>query len=76
FFPSIFQRTEYIEAYVMEPMAQRMLEASPELKREFEQKKAGDRAFSTDPRAILTWFYGKTPYYDERYLLYPIGRAL
>ncbi len=76
FFPTIFQRTEYVEPYVMEPMAKRMLEASPELKKEFEQKKAGDKAFAADPGAILTWFYGKTQYYDERYLLYPIGRAL
>jgi hypothetical protein len=53
-----------------------MLEASPELKKAFEQKKEGDKAFASDPGAILTWFYGKTQYYDERYLLYPIGRAL
>ncbi len=76
FFPTIFQRTEYIEAYVMEPMAERMLEASPELKKEFEQKKAADKIFANDPNAILSWFYAKTKYYDERYLLYPIGRAL
>jgi hypothetical protein len=76
FFPTIFQRTEYMEGYVIEPMAQRMLEASPELKKEFEIKKAGDKAFAMDPAAILSWFYGKTQYYDERYLLYPIGRVL
>ena len=38
FFLNIFQRTEYIEAYVMEPMTKRMLVNSPELKNEFEQK--------------------------------------
>jgi hypothetical protein len=31
-FLSIFQRTEYIEPYVMEPMAIKMLQESPELK--------------------------------------------
>jgi hypothetical protein len=41
FFLSIFQRTEYIEPYVMEPMAIKMLQESPELKAEFE--KASDR---------------------------------
>jgi hypothetical protein len=76
FFLSIFQRTEYIEAYVMEPMAKKMLEDSPELKKEFEQKKEQDKAFANDPDAILTWFYSKTKYYDDRYLLYPVGRAL
>ncbi len=76
FFHSIFQRTEYMEAYVMEPMAKKMLEDSPALQKEFEEKKAQDKVFADDPNAILTWFYSKTKYYDERYLLYPVGREL
>lgn len=76
FFLSIFQRTEYIEPYVMEPMAIKMLQESPELKIEFEKKLATDLAFAKSPDAILGWFYSKTKYYDQRYLLYPIGRAL
>ena len=76
FFYSIFQRTEYIEAYIMEPMAKKMLEDSPELRLEFEKKKESDKTFANDQNAILTWFYSKTKYYDERYLLYPIGREM
>lgn len=76
FFLTIFQRTEYIEGYVMEPMAKRMLEESPELKKEFEQKIAQDKVFANDPGAILNWFYSKTKYYDDRYLLYPVAREL
>ena len=76
FFLSIFQRTEYIEAYLMEPMAKKMLEESPELQKEFEEKKASDKSFANNQSAILTWFYSKTKYYDDHYLLYPIGRAL
>jgi len=76
FFHSIFQRTEYIEAYIMEPMAKKMLEESPALKKEFEEKKAADKTFANDQYAILTWFYSKTKFYDERYLLYPVGREL
>ncbi len=76
FFLSIFQRTEYIETYVMEPMAKKMLDNSPELRKEFEEKKASDKAFATNQHAILSWFYSKTKYYDERYLLYPVGREL
>lgn len=74
FFPGLFQRTEYIEGYVMEPMMKKMLEESPELKKEFEEKKNSDVAFAKDPDAIATWFYSKTKYYDDRYLLYPVGR--
>ncbi len=76
FFHSIFQRTEYIEAYVMEPMAKKMLEESPALQKEFEEKKAADQSFANNKNAILTWFYSKTKFYDERYLLYPVGREL
>jgi murein tripeptide amidase MpaA len=76
FFLSIFQRTEYIEPYVMEPMAIKMLQESPELKAEFEKKLATDANFAKSPDAILGWFYSKTKYYDKRYLLYPVGRAL
>jgi hypothetical protein len=76
FFHEIFQRTEYIEAYVMEPTMKKMLENSPELEREFEQKKTADPIFAKDPQAIFSWFYSKTKYYDERYLLYPVGREL
>ena len=75
FFHSIFQRTEYMEAYVMEPMAKKMLADSPALQKEFEEKKAADKAFLNNQNAILTWFYSKTKYYDDRYLLYPVGRT-
>jgi hypothetical protein len=74
FFPEIFQRTEYIEAYVMEPTMKKMLEDDADLKKEFEQKKAADALFANNPSAIFSWFYSKTKYYDERYLLYPVGR--
>ena len=42
--------------------------------KEFEEKIAQDKAFANDQNAILTWFYSKTKFYDDRYLLYPIGR--
>ena len=76
FFPQVFQLTEYIEAYVMEPTITQMLQNSPELKNEFKQKKEQDAAFAKDPNAIFSWFYTKTKYYDSQYLLYPVGRAL
>lgn len=76
FFDQIFQRTEYIEAYVMEPTIKKMLEESPELRKEFEQKKAQDSTFANNPNAIFTWFYSKTKHYDDRYLLYPVGKEM
>ncbi|MBL0048096.1 MAG: M14 family metallopeptidase [Bacteroidetes bacterium] len=74
FFMSIFHRTEYIEAYVMEPLIKKMLDESVELKKEFEAKKSSDANFAKNQTAIYEWFYSKSKYYDERYLLYPVGR--
>jgi hypothetical protein len=73
FFLEILQRTEYIEGYVLAPMAERMLAAEPKLKAEFETKLRDDPKFAADSEARKRWFYERTPYYDDRYLLYPIG---
>ncbi len=74
FLLEILNRTEYFEAYAIEPMARRMLADDAELAAEFRQKLLTDREFAGDPRARLEWFYEKTPYYDREYRLYPIAR--
>ncbi|WP_420139800.1 M14 family metallopeptidase [Sphingomonas sp.] len=74
FFPAMLERTEYIEGYVVEPMGAAMLARSPALKAEFDQKVKSDPAFAASPDARLTWLYAHTRYYDQRYLLYPVGR--
>jgi hypothetical protein len=51
-----------------------MLAADPALKAEFEARLAAEPAFAADPHARLAWFYERTPFYDDRYLLYPVGR--
>lgn len=76
YFPHILQRTEYIEGYVIAPMAEQMLAADPALKAEFAAKLAADSAFAKDADARLAWFYAHSPYYDARYLLYPVGREV
>ena len=76
FYPEILMRTEYIEGYVIAPLAERMLAADPKLRRAFAAKLAADPKFAADPEARLGWFYQRTPYYDDRYLLYPVGREL
>ena len=75
-YPEILMRTEYIEGYVIAPLAERMLKSDPALKAEFEAKLAADPKFAADRDARLGWFYQRTPYYDDRYLLYPVGREL
>jgi hypothetical protein len=73
FFLEMLQRTEYIEGYVLAPMAEQMLADDPKLKAEFELKLGADPVFAGDPAARLRWFYQRSRYYDDRYLLYPVG---
>jgi murein tripeptide amidase MpaA len=73
FFPEILQRTEYIEGYVVAPMAEKMLAADPALQAEFDAEVANDPKFAADPTARLQWFYQRSKFYDDRYLLYPVG---
>lgn len=73
-FPGILTRTEYIEGYAIAPIAEAMLTRDPRLRAEFEAKLKADAGFASDADARLAWFYERTPYYDDRYLLYPVGR--
>lgn len=72
FFNSILAPTEYVEAYIMEPMAERMLAGDPKLAEEFQRKVESDPEFRG--RARLQWLYQRTPFFDERARLYPVGR--
>jgi hypothetical protein len=74
--PEVLTRVEYIEPYAIAPLADRMLAADPQLKAEFEARLAADAAFADDASARLAWFYERTPFYDQRYRLYPIGREI
>jgi len=73
-FPEVLNRVEYIEAYAIAPLAEKMLAADPALMAEFEARLAADPAFAADGDARLAWFYERTPFYDQRFRLYPVGR--
>lgn len=73
FFPDIFSRTEYMEHYVMEPLAAKMLRENPALKQAFESKKQNDSTFASSPYAVYNWFYQKSPYIDKKWLVYPVA---
>ena len=76
FFHTILQRTEYSEAYVTEPLAEEMLAKDPALAAEFKKKLESDVAFRNSSTARLRWFYSRTPYSDDRWLLYPVAREV
>lgn len=74
-FNNAFERKEYMEAYVAEDVAERMLADDPALKADFERRLREDAAFAADPRARLDFFYRRHPSWDERYRLYPVMRS-
>ena len=39
-----------------------------------EARLAADPAFAANGDARLQWFYERTPFYDDRFRLYPVGR--
>ncbi|BBN81870.1 peptidase M14 [Pseudoalteromonas sp. A25] len=71
-FNTIFQRTEYVENYALEPFARSMLKENPAMALEFDRKIREDKTFASDPKARMEWLYAQTPYYDNAYLKYPI----
>jgi hypothetical protein len=74
FFNAIFEQKEAPEAYVMEKVARDMLAKDPALKSEFEAKLAADAAFAGSPSARLDFFFRRSPWWDPRQGLYPVGR--
>ena len=73
-FLEVLNRVEYIEGYAIAPLAEAMLAADPALKAEFEAKLAADPEFAANGDARLAWFYERTPFYDDRFNLYPVAR--
>jgi len=76
FFAEALTRVEYMEPYAIAPMAERMLATDPALKAEFEKKLKDEEGFAASPLRRLQFFYERSPFYDQRYLLYPVGREL
>ena len=76
FFETVFQKKEYGEAYVVEPLARALMARDPKLAAEFRTKVAADTAFANNPAARMDWFYRRSPWADPEQDLHPIARAL
>ena len=75
FFNSFFERKEYAEAYVMEPIAKQMLKNDSRLREEFNAKLDSDENFRNSPLERLDFFYRSSPYFDKNEKVYPIMRT-
>jgi hypothetical protein len=76
FFTAIFEQKEYFEDYVMAEIALKMHEENPDLRQEFARKLASDSAFAASPRERLSFFYERSPYFDDHFNVYPVRRLL
>jgi hypothetical protein len=74
YFDAVLEQKEYAERYVMEALVPEMLRKDPQLKDEFERKKKADTIFAKNPNLIMNWFFSKTPYWDKKKDIYPIGK--
>ena len=74
FFDAIFEQKEYGEDYVLEKLARDMLAKDPKLKAEFENKLAKDKEFAASCSTRLNFFFQRSPWWDQRLGLYPVGR--
>ncbi len=75
FFDTILQQKEGFSPYVWEDKAAAFLDANPDIKQEFEEKKAGDPNFAANWYAQLDWIHKKSPNYESSHLRYPVIRV-
>ncbi len=76
FFNAFFERKEYAEDFVFEPLARKMFKVHDKLKQEFEIKLKEDEDFRKHPGERLDYFYKKSVYFDRRENIYPIFRVI
>lgn len=74
FFDAVFEQKEYYEDYAMAPIADRMLAEDANLKKEFDAWLAANPDKATNARVRLDFIYQRSPYWDKRKDIYPIGR--
>lgn len=74
YFDAIFERKEYMEAYVTEAAAAAMLRDDPKVRAEFERRLA-DPKFAADPGARLEFFHRLHPSWDDRKDAYPVVKV-
>jgi hypothetical protein len=74
YFDAIFEEKESAEDYILEKLAEEMLQKDSRLREEFQAKLASDPGFEADSNARLRFFFERSPYRDERKDCYPVVR--
>ncbi|WP_010228592.1 M14 family metallopeptidase [Gillisia marina] len=75
FFDTVLQQKEGFSSYVFEDLAKEILDKSPALNKEFQEKKKSNMEFSKSSFAQLNWLYKKSGHLEKAYLQYPVFRV-
>ena len=74
FFDSMLQQKEWFSDYVFEDKAEQMLLDNPDLREEFEEKRASDSDFASNHWWQLYWLYQHSDNYEHTFNRYPVFR--
>ena len=75
FFDTILQQKEGFSPYVWEDKALEFLNDNPQVKEEFDAKKASEPSFANNWYAQLDWIHKQSPNYEKAHLRYPVVRV-
>lgn len=73
---TILERKEYIGSYIIDPLADSMLAADPELRHVYEERLASDSVFAASTSARRDFFYQRSRFYEAGYNWYPVARLM
>jgi hypothetical protein len=73
FFNAWFEQKEYMEDYVAEELAEKLLK-DKKIKKDFEQKLKSDEKFRNSSQLRWEFFYRLHPSWDKKFNIYPVMR--
>lgn len=76
FFDSMLSQKEHYSDYVFEDIAFDCLKKHPELQKQLDDEKAKNPQMAQSGAAQLEYVYRNSPFYENTYLRYPVGRLL
>lgn len=75
FFDTILQQKEGYSDYLFEDLAIKILQETPILKQQFDEKLKTDSTFAKSPEMQLDWVHKNSVYYEKAHLQYPVYRV-
>ena len=74
FFDAVLDQREYFSSFGFEENALRTLKEFPALAKKLEERRAADPEFAGNHRAQLQFIYDNSPWLEETWNRYPVGR--